>query len=315
MPPSGPWGPALAPGRPQDDFAGVRHHVQFLVLDHAVQAHRALVQAGELPDRLGRDVDDGEIVQAAQGRDDALPPQVRCAAAVGDHHDVAVVEPLAAEPVRRRHARPRLGPAARPDAAPPVGLVRQRPAAGHQVRDGQPVEMAQFYAQDRQVLQWSDVPAGTKSFAVFCEDQEQLDKLGVERHEAVVAELADRDVQPGCGTDLDDGVGGQGGELADPQPGEIRLKVHALGLNRAEALFRSGFYIEEEIPGQSIGEVLAMTVDDANEFFKDEKAVIKRLAPLRDVGLGYLTLGQATSTLSGGESLAASVRRKARSCT
>src|SRR5207248_3025649 len=40
---------------------------------------------------------------------------------------------------------------------------------------------------------------------------------------------------------------------------------------------------------------------DAADFFSDQKAILRRLAPLRDVGLGYLTLGQNTSTLSGGE--------------
>ena len=45
---------------------------------------------------------------------------------------------------------------------------------------------------------------------------DQLDELGVQRQVAVLAELADRDVQPGRGTDLHDRVGGQGGELADP---------------------------------------------------------------------------------------------------
>lgn len=53
--------------------------------------------------------------------------------------------------------------------------------------------------------------------------------------------------------------------------------------------------------GKNIDEILAMTVDDAQLFFAEERAVLRRLAPLRDVGLGYLTLGQNTSTLSGGE--------------
>lgn len=51
----------------------------------------------------------------------------------------------------------------------------------------------------------------------------------------------------------------------------------------------------------NISQVLGLTVDDATEFFCDQKTIIRRLAPLRDVGLGYLTLGQNTSTLSGGE--------------
>jgi len=53
--------------------------------------------------------------------------------------------------------------------------------------------------------------------------------------------------------------------------------------------------------GKNIDDILNMTVDDANQFFADDKATIRKLAPLRDVGLGYLTLGQNTATLSGGE--------------
>ena len=53
--------------------------------------------------------------------------------------------------------------------------------------------------------------------------------------------------------------------------------------------------------GRTIGEVLAMTIDDAHDFFLDQPRIRARLTALRAVGLGYLTLGQPTSTLSGGE--------------
>lgn len=53
--------------------------------------------------------------------------------------------------------------------------------------------------------------------------------------------------------------------------------------------------------GVAIDEVLRMTIDAAAEFFATTPRVGRRLAPLRAVGLGYLTLGQPTSTLSGGE--------------
>jgi excinuclease ABC subunit A len=53
--------------------------------------------------------------------------------------------------------------------------------------------------------------------------------------------------------------------------------------------------------GRTIGEVLAMTIDEAHDFFADAPRIGARLAALRAVGLGYLTLGQPTSTLSGGE--------------
>jgi len=53
--------------------------------------------------------------------------------------------------------------------------------------------------------------------------------------------------------------------------------------------------------GKTIDEVLHLTVDDALEFFFDRPEVVNKLKPLQDVGLGYLRLGQPTTTLSGGE--------------
>jgi excinuclease ABC subunit A len=51
----------------------------------------------------------------------------------------------------------------------------------------------------------------------------------------------------------------------------------------------------------SIADVLGMTVTEALEFFRDSREVAARLAPLSDVGLEYVTLGQPVPTLSGGE--------------
>ena len=53
--------------------------------------------------------------------------------------------------------------------------------------------------------------------------------------------------------------------------------------------------------GKNIGEVLAMSVDEAHGFFAAHRPVHHPLALLREVGLGYLTLGQQSPTLSGGE--------------
>ncbi len=54
--------------------------------------------------------------------------------------------------------------------------------------------------------------------------------------------------------------------------------------------------------GRSIGETLAMSVDDALEFFSAQRSVHHPVSLLADVGLGYLSLGQPSPTLSGGES-------------
>jgi excinuclease ABC subunit A len=59
--------------------------------------------------------------------------------------------------------------------------------------------------------------------------------------------------------------------------------------------------LEVKYKGKNIDDILGMTVDDATEFFQEHTTAIRRLAPLREVGLGYLTLGQNTSTISGGE--------------
>jgi len=53
--------------------------------------------------------------------------------------------------------------------------------------------------------------------------------------------------------------------------------------------------------GKNIADVLRMSVDDACAFFADEASVLKALALLRDIGLGYLRLGQPATELSGGE--------------
>jgi len=52
---------------------------------------------------------------------------------------------------------------------------------------------------------------------------------------------------------------------------------------------------------KSIYDVLEMSVDEALEFFKDEKDILQKIRPLSDVGLGYVKLGQSSDTLSGGE--------------
>lgn len=53
--------------------------------------------------------------------------------------------------------------------------------------------------------------------------------------------------------------------------------------------------------GKTVDAILAMTVDDALDFFREFPTVLRRLTPLKEVGLGYITLGQSTATMSGGE--------------
>ena len=59
--------------------------------------------------------------------------------------------------------------------------------------------------------------------------------------------------------------------------------------------------LEVKYQGKDIAEVLAMTVDDSLVFFVGQPAILSKLQTLQDVGLGYVRLGQSSSSLSGGE--------------
>lgn len=61
--------------------------------------------------------------------------------------------------------------------------------------------------------------------------------------------------------------------------------------------------LDVRFEGKNIDDILRMTIDDAIQFFTqhNQPQIVKRLQPLQDVGLGYIQLGQNSSTLSGGE--------------
>ena len=61
--------------------------------------------------------------------------------------------------------------------------------------------------------------------------------------------------------------------------------------------------LEIYFEGKNIDDILTMTVDDSLDFFKSTNMtkIVQKLQPLQDVGLGYVQLGQSSSTLSGGE--------------
>ncbi|MEN8880211.1 MAG: excinuclease ABC subunit UvrA, partial [Polaribacter sp.] len=59
--------------------------------------------------------------------------------------------------------------------------------------------------------------------------------------------------------------------------------------------------LEIRYKGKSISDVLEMTIEDATEFFKNIPKIHRKLKTIKDVGLGYITLGQQSTTLSGGE--------------
>ena len=59
--------------------------------------------------------------------------------------------------------------------------------------------------------------------------------------------------------------------------------------------------LEVKFKGKNIYDVLEMTVDEGVEFFKNQPKIARRLETLQEVGLGYVKLGQSSTTLSGGE--------------
>ena len=60
--------------------------------------------------------------------------------------------------------------------------------------------------------------------------------------------------------------------------------------------------LEVRYKGKSIADVLDMTINQAVEFFANVPSILQKIKTLQDVGLGYIKLGQPSTTLSGGES-------------
>lgn len=60
--------------------------------------------------------------------------------------------------------------------------------------------------------------------------------------------------------------------------------------------------LEVRFKGKSIADVLDMTINQAEEFFENVPSILHKIKTLQDVGLGYIKLGQSSTTLSGGES-------------
>src|SRR3989441_6327463 len=77
---------------------------------------------------------------------------------------------------------------------------------------------------------------------------------------------------------------------------DVRVSCEACGGARFNA-----DTLAVKLRGKSVGEVLAMNVDEAAGFFAAHASIHRSLRLLQDVGLGYLTLGQQSPTLSGGE--------------
>jgi excinuclease ABC subunit A len=77
---------------------------------------------------------------------------------------------------------------------------------------------------------------------------------------------------------------------------DVYIECEACGGKRYKPMVLDVYF-----KGKNVTEVLDLTVDQAHEFFSDHPAIIRKLQILKDVGLGYLKLGQPATTLSGGE--------------
>ncbi|BCD60087.1 MULTISPECIES: excinuclease ABC subunit UvrA [unclassified Nitratiruptor] len=88
--------------------------------------------------------------------------------------------------------------------------------------------------------------------------------------------------------------------------GELKIEMHFLPdiMIKCDACKGKRYNeqtLEVHYKGKNIADVLAMSVDEALEFFKNIPKIYQKLKTLQDVGLGYITLGQNAVTLSGGE--------------
>jgi excinuclease ABC subunit A len=108
-------------------------------------------------------------------------------------------------------------------------------------------------------------------------------------------------------------------------PGGRCVRCEGMGYERIEMHFMADMFVgcpdcdgrrfndetlEVRYKGKNVADVLDMTVDEAHAFFGDQRALAARLATLKDVGLGYLQLGQSSTTLSGGESQRIKIARE-----
>lgn len=94
-----------------------------------------------------------------------------------------------------------------------------------------------------------------------------------------------------------DACKGEGEQIVEMQfLADVHLTCEVCGGKRFKEEVLEVTYREK-----SIHDVLEMSVDEAIDFFRDEKDVVNKIKPLSDVGLGYIKLGQSSDTLSGGE--------------
>ena len=88
--------------------------------------------------------------------------------------------------------------------------------------------------------------------------------------------------------------------------GEVTIEMQFMADLILPCEFCNGKRFKDEIlevtyKDKNIADILEMTVDESMEFFGDKASISAKIAPLQNVGLGYVALGQSSNTLSGGE--------------
>jgi len=99
----------------------------------------------------------------------------------------------------------------------------------------------------------------------------------------------------------------EGGRCENCQgEGEVRIEMQFMADIHLTCEICNGKRFKQELlevkfKNKDISDILDMTIDESIDFFEEKKAIVSRLKPLQDVGLGYVRLGQSSNTLSGGE--------------
>ncbi len=88
--------------------------------------------------------------------------------------------------------------------------------------------------------------------------------------------------------------------------GEVTIEMQFMADLILPCEFCNGKRFKDEVlevtyKDKNIADILEMTVDESMEFFSDKASISSKIAPLQNVGLGYVALGQSSNTLSGGE--------------
>ncbi|MBX3358045.1 MAG: excinuclease ABC subunit UvrA [Phycisphaeraceae bacterium] len=189
------------------------------------------------------------------------------------------------------------------------GMTRAQVAAAARLRPGEHARITGLNRIDR-VIEVDQSPIGRtprSNPATYTGIFDDIRRIYAQTKEAKI-----RGYKPGrfsfnVSADRGDDAGGGGGrcEACEGQ-GMKKIEMHFLPDVYVECeVCRGSRYNKETLEvhyrGKSIADVLGMTVDEACGFFENHPVILRFVRCLKDVGLGYIALGQPSTTLSGGE--------------